>query len=103
MKSSITYHLKDMANVKVFADRQTNKWTDRQVKNHMPLIFRYGSIKNDSCHSSKGIIQSKVSQGKRNANLICNYPRKATYEISVKHLHPMQGKLPKTRNRQTDR
>jgi hypothetical protein len=30
-----------MANVKVFADRQT----DRQAKNYMPLIFRYGGIK----------------------------------------------------------
>jgi hypothetical protein len=40
-ESSITYHSKDMANVKVFADRQT----DRQTKNYMPPIFRYGGIK----------------------------------------------------------
>jgi hypothetical protein len=32
-----------MANVKVFADRQT----DRQAKNYMPPIFRYGGIKRD--------------------------------------------------------
>jgi hypothetical protein len=31
----ITYHSKDMANVKVFADRQT----DKQAKNYMPPIF----------------------------------------------------------------
>jgi hypothetical protein len=40
-ESPITYHSKDMANVKVFADRQT----DGQVKNYMSLIFRYGGIK----------------------------------------------------------
>jgi hypothetical protein len=36
-----TCHSKDMVNVKVFADRQT----DGQAKNYMPLIFRYGGIK----------------------------------------------------------
>jgi hypothetical protein len=41
-ESSITYHSKDMANVKVFADRQT----DEQAKNYMHPIFRYGGIKN---------------------------------------------------------
>jgi hypothetical protein len=37
-ESLITYHLQDtcMANVQVFADRQTNVLTD---KNYMPLIF----------------------------------------------------------------
>ena len=40
-ESLITYHSKDMANVKVFADRQT----DGQTKNYMPPIFRYGGIK----------------------------------------------------------
>ena len=38
-----------MANVKVFADRQTDRQTDRrtdgQAKNYMPPIFRYGGIK----------------------------------------------------------
>jgi hypothetical protein len=37
----LIYHSKDMANVKVFADRQT----DGQDKNYMPLIFHYGGIK----------------------------------------------------------
>jgi hypothetical protein len=37
----VTCHSKDMANVKVFADRQT----DGQVKNYMLPIFRYGGIK----------------------------------------------------------
>jgi hypothetical protein len=37
----ITYHSEDMANVKVFADRQTNG----QAKNYMPPIFRHGDIK----------------------------------------------------------
>jgi hypothetical protein len=41
-ESSITYHLKDRANVNVFADRQTNR---QQAKNYMPLIFRYAGIK----------------------------------------------------------
>jgi hypothetical protein len=40
-KNPITYHSKDMAKVKVFANRQT----DRRAKNYMPLIFRYGGIK----------------------------------------------------------
>jgi hypothetical protein len=35
-----------MANVKVFADRQTDRRTDGQAKNYMPPIFRYGGIKN---------------------------------------------------------
>jgi hypothetical protein len=38
-----------MANVKVFADRQTdrqtNRRTDGQAKNYMPPIYRYGGIK----------------------------------------------------------
>jgi hypothetical protein len=34
-ESPITYHSKDMANVKVFEDRQT----DKQAKNYMPPIF----------------------------------------------------------------
>jgi hypothetical protein len=40
-ESPITYHSKDMANVKVFVDRKT----DGQAKNYMPPIFRYGGIK----------------------------------------------------------
>jgi hypothetical protein len=44
-ESPIIYHSKDMANVKVFEDRQTDKQTDRQTKNYMPPIFRYGGIK----------------------------------------------------------
>ena len=30
-ESPITYHSKDMANVKVFADRQTDRQTDKQT------------------------------------------------------------------------
>jgi hypothetical protein len=37
-ESPITCHSKDMANVKVFADRQTDR---------LPPIFRYGGIKSD--------------------------------------------------------
>jgi hypothetical protein len=40
-ESPITCHSKDIANVKVFADRQT----DGQAKNYMPPIFRYRGIK----------------------------------------------------------
>jgi hypothetical protein len=43
-ESPITYHSKDMTNVKVFADKQTDKQTDGQAKNYMPPIFRYGGI-----------------------------------------------------------
>jgi hypothetical protein len=44
-ESPITYHSKDMTNVKVFADRQTDRQTDGQAKNYMSPIFRYGGIK----------------------------------------------------------
>jgi hypothetical protein len=45
-ESHITYNYsKDMANVKVFADRQTDEQTDGQAKNYMPPIFRYEGIK----------------------------------------------------------
>jgi hypothetical protein len=40
-ESLIIYHSKDMANVTVFADKQT----DGQAKKYMPPIFRYGGIK----------------------------------------------------------
>jgi hypothetical protein len=40
-ESPITYHSKYMANVKVYADKQTYG----QTKNYMPQIFRYGGIK----------------------------------------------------------
>jgi hypothetical protein len=43
----IIYHSKDMANVKVFADRQTDKQTDGQAKNYMPSIFLYRGIKKE--------------------------------------------------------
>jgi hypothetical protein len=39
-ESPITYHSKDMANVKFLADRQTAKQTDgRTGQNYMPPIF----------------------------------------------------------------
>ena len=52
-KSSITYHSKVMANIKVFADKQTdkrtdgrkNRWTNGWTKNYMPSIYRCGGIK----------------------------------------------------------
>jgi hypothetical protein len=47
-ESPITYHSKDMANVRVFADRQSN----RQAKNYMPLIYRYGRVKRCSKYFS---------------------------------------------------
>ena len=31
---SLTYQSKDIANVKVFADKQTDEWTSRQAKNY---------------------------------------------------------------------
>ena len=40
-----SYQSKDMANVKVFVDKQTDKWTHRQAKNYMPLIYLCGGIK----------------------------------------------------------
>jgi hypothetical protein len=41
-ESPITYHSKDMANVKVFADRQTNKQMDRP-KTICPRSFDKGA------------------------------------------------------------
>ena len=41
---SIAYHSKTKANVKKF-DKQTDKRTNGQVENHMPLIYRCGDIK----------------------------------------------------------
>ena len=38
------YQSKDMANVKVFADKQTDKWTNGQAKNYMTPIYRCGGI-----------------------------------------------------------
>jgi hypothetical protein len=40
-ENPITYHSKDMATVKIFAERQT----DGQAKNYLPPIFRYRGIK----------------------------------------------------------
>jgi hypothetical protein len=41
-ESPITYHSKDMTNVKVFADRQTNRETDRP-KTIRPQSFDTGA------------------------------------------------------------
>jgi hypothetical protein len=48
-ESHITNHSKDMANVKVFADRQTSRQTDGQAKNYMLPIFPYRGIKKTRC------------------------------------------------------
>jgi hypothetical protein len=55
-QSSITYHSKDMANVKVFADRQTNR-----PKTICPQSFDTGH-KNDSpiIYNSKDMANVKV-------------------------------------------
>ena len=49
MKTLSLTKSKDMANVKVFADKQTNrcrdKKTNRQAKIHMPPIYQCGGIK----------------------------------------------------------
>jgi hypothetical protein len=42
MKSISLTLSKDMANVKVFANRQTNRQTD---KNYMPPVFQYRGMK----------------------------------------------------------
>ena len=34
-----------MTNVKVFADKQTDGWTNRWAKNYMPTIYPCGAIK----------------------------------------------------------
>jgi hypothetical protein len=57
-ESPITYHSKDMANVKVFADRQT----DGQAKNYMSTIFRYGGIKINCFSSCSQVIQSHITR-----------------------------------------
>jgi hypothetical protein len=43
-ESLITCYLKDIANVQVFAESQT----DRQAKNYMPPIFRYKTNKQEA-------------------------------------------------------
>jgi hypothetical protein len=66
-ESPITYHSKDIVNVKIFADRQTNK-----SKNYMPLIIRYRGIKNAFIVPEEGNInfKRKVRKDSANANLI---------------------------------
>ena len=44
-ESSITYHSKPMANVKVFANKQMDRQTNRLAKNYMPPIYGCWSIK----------------------------------------------------------
>ena len=44
-ESSITCHSKAMANVKVFAKKETDRWTNRQAKNYVPAIYGSGGIK----------------------------------------------------------
>jgi hypothetical protein len=53
-ESPVIYHSKDMANVKVFADRHTDRLTDGQAKNYMPPIFRYGGLLQISSNKFKG-------------------------------------------------
>ena len=50
-ESPITYHSRDMANVKNFADRRTGE-------NFMPPIFRYGGIKT---HNMWSFIQNLLT------------------------------------------
>ena len=47
-EGSITYHSKAMANVEVFADKQTDRRTNPKAKNYMPPIYRCGEIKRTS-------------------------------------------------------
>jgi hypothetical protein len=60
-ESPITYYSKDMANVKVFADRQT----DGQAKNYMPQIFRY-KTKQEECQNLK--INKTKQEGELHGN-----------------------------------
>ena len=51
-ESSITYCSKAMANVKVSADKQSDRWTDGQTegpKKYMPPIYQCGGIKISNC------------------------------------------------------
>ena len=40
-----SYQSKDIANVKIFADKQTDAQTNGQAQNYMPLIYRCGGKK----------------------------------------------------------
>ena len=61
-----------MANVKVFADKQTDRRTNRQAKNYMSPIYRCGGIKsiciqvtsdlNDDIFNGAGIKRSISEQ-----------------------------------------
>ena len=42
-----------MANVKAFADRQTDRWTNGQARNYMPPIYQYVGINKQSYDVSK--------------------------------------------------
>jgi hypothetical protein len=48
-----------MANVKVFADRQTDRQTDGQAKNYMPPIFRYGGKKKNQFNAEPGLNETQ--------------------------------------------
>jgi hypothetical protein len=54
-----------------------SEYTARKTKSPTRGITREKVQKSDSCHSSRGIFQSKVGQGKQNVNLICNYQRES--------------------------
>ena len=66
-----SYQSKDMANVKVFADKQMdkqmNRQTNRQAKNNMPPINQGGGIKNEEKIEGSGnlypCLQSNFSTG----------------------------------------
>jgi hypothetical protein len=60
-ESPITYHSKDMANVKVFADRQMDR-----PKTIMPPIFQYGDIK-----INQNFIQATQLQTEEKTNSKC--------------------------------
>ena len=45
MKAPNSYQSKDMANVKVLGDKQTDRWTNGWAKNYMPLIYQCGGLK----------------------------------------------------------
>ena len=42
-ENCITYQLKAMSNIKVFADKQMDQQTDLQAKNYMPPIYQSGA------------------------------------------------------------
>ena len=58
-----SYQSKDMANVKVFADKQTDGRSNREAKDYMPLMYRCSGIKTISTNAM--VFQHRIHTAER--------------------------------------